>query len=191
MSGLTFALYHGAGRWDDRLVRFRTGSIYSHVELLQGDDGYGGRRAISSSGRDGGVRIKHIDFHPDRWDMVRLEGWCRPDAWERACRHLGAPYDWSGILGTFGLPIWRQSREAWWCSELLAYAVGLSHPWVQSPGTLSSQAHDLNHAFALGLNSAALQPAFNADATPTALNSQTALSEKRSAAKPSVSDCKT
>lgn len=166
----SLAAYRGAGRWDDRLVRFRTRSEYSHVELLQGDAGYGKHLAISSSGRDGGVRIKRIDFHPDRWDIMPLEGWCRPDAWDRASRHLGAPYDWSGILGTFALPVLRQSDRAWWCSELLAYAVGLSHPWVQSPGTLFSQVLDLNHAFALGLHSAAVQRVFNSDATPAGSN---------------------
>lgn len=146
------AFYVGHGRYDDRIVRSITRSAFSHVELLAPFEGHRPRaaRAISSSGRDGGVRIKTIDFHPARWTIIPLEPWHASAPWLRAKQALGAPYDWAAIAFTFALPLRWQRKEAWFCSELVAAALGLRRPHLISPGDLHDRVLELNAAYRRG-----------------------------------------
>ncbi|HEY0845811.1 MAG TPA: hypothetical protein VGE12_10610 [Noviherbaspirillum sp.] len=115
----------------NRLVRWWSGSQYSHVELVF-SDGY----SASASWMDGGVRFKRIDYMAAHWDFVDLpadlEAGAR--AWFR--KHDHKPYD---ILGNVGF-VWRPIRGkegAFFCSEACAAALGIPEPWRFDPGTLS------------------------------------------------------
>lgn len=144
MSGYWVAFYRGKGRVSDRIVRFATRSPFSHVELIRQDERpRRGEtvRCISASGRDGGVRIKDIRLEAPKWDVYAVP-WAPGDAWDRAEAHLGAPYElWSMVISQF-FNFRRHSRRRWFCSELVAHALGLSMPHAMAPGDLLRAVHD-------------------------------------------------
>lgn len=125
---VSIAFYKGKDDLLDRLVQWWTKSPYSHCELVI--DGV----AYSSSPRDGGMRTKVIDFNPNHWDIIPIS------ADKDACKkwfndRLGAKYDWLGLLG-FIIPMRLESPYRWFCSEAIASALGLPHPWKITPDTL-------------------------------------------------------
>lgn len=113
----------------NRLVRWWTDSPYSHVELVFSDGMCG-----SSSFEDGGVRLKHIEMSPEKWDIIEIEGA------ELAARnwfmiHYGQAYD---ALGLFGF-VWRRgthSKGKWFCSEAVAAALNFINPEQLTPHML-------------------------------------------------------
>jgi len=138
------AFYRGRGTVADKVVRYATRSPFSHCELIRtstrpqiGDT----VRCISSSGRDNGVRIKNITLKEGKWRIYCVP-WAPEDTWERAEAHLGKPYElWTMVLSQL-LNFRRHSRERWYCSELIAHALGLSMPHAKSPGDLMRAIHD-------------------------------------------------
>lgn len=126
------AFYRGRRTFSDRVICTVTRSEFSHVEFLP-DAPCG--RAISSSGRDGGVRWKEIDFRPDRWEIIEVP-WARPDAADRIAAHLGKSYDYPGLIGSQLLNLRLQSDRRWFCSEICAYGLGMAKPHRYSPGDL-------------------------------------------------------
>jgi hypothetical protein len=146
------AFYKAPGDWMDKLIRLTTRSIYSHCELLiEAPDPARATRAISSSGRDGGVREDLIQFYSDRWDIIEIE-WAPHDAAAMARIHLGADYDLYGAVCS-QFPILRREQDSrWFCSELIAWSLGLSQPETLSPGALALRLVDLNRAYKLGLS---------------------------------------
>jgi hypothetical protein len=132
---MKIALYKGkrggfAGAFD-AAVRWWTRGPYSHVELVFSDG-----MAASSSTRDGGVRFKRIDFKPEHWDFVEIDGdECNAADWfgER----LGAGYDYFGLFGFIWRPGSGVSRR-WFCSEAVAAALGYRDPWRFCPNTLAA-----------------------------------------------------
>jgi hypothetical protein len=150
------AFYKGRTRFLDRLIQCWTGSRFSHVELFsvweaaeeaedravmfnRGD----GWMALtpycwSSSWMDGGVRCKRIDLNPDNWELVAVP-WVAADKAEDTCLSAaGKPYDWAGLVRTqvFGLTAGKNWKRRWFCSEIVADALGLGEPWQYSPGGL-------------------------------------------------------
>jgi len=130
------AFYKGRTRLFNRLVSWWLRGPYSHCELLLEAMGDGRYLCASSSFMDGGVRLKVIELHPDRWDILTLDS--DPG---RACRwfgdHLGEGYDVPGLLGF----VWRRTeddRGRWFCSEALAAAMGYPDPWRFDPCTLAA-----------------------------------------------------
>lgn len=135
---VTLAFYKGRGnsvfqRFQEGLIRSVTRGIYSHVELISGDalpDAYA--VCLSASGRDGGVREKQILLKPESWDLVSM----RMDA-EAPCQfirdHLGARYDYAGLLLSQVLAFGRHDPDKWFCSEICAAALGLPNPQRVSP----------------------------------------------------------
>lgn len=111
-------------------VRCWTRTPYSHCEL-QFSDGMSG----SASFQDAGVRLKHIDYNPDKWDFIDL-----PIEWEESIRKkfnskVGLSYD---LLGNFGFifPALNNRDDRYFCSEIVAECLGLEKPELFSPGTL-------------------------------------------------------
>jgi hypothetical protein len=110
-------------------VRWWLGGPYSHTELIF-SDGVSG----SSSGPDGGVALRVIQYDPTQWDFLTIDG----D--EKAARkwfedHQGQPFDFLGLLGfvwTRGL----QSRRKWFCSEAVAASLGFDEPHRFDPCSL-------------------------------------------------------
>jgi hypothetical protein len=125
---MRLAFYKAPGTWWDRCIRVVTKSHYSHVELV--DD----IACWSSSVRDGGVRLKYIDFNQlDTWDFVLLPTTVdRNAALAWFVSHKGQSYDWLGVI-RFIIPFIPQSETKWFCSEAVAASLGLDSPESFSP----------------------------------------------------------
>lgn len=84
---------------------------------------------------DGGVRVKHIDLHPDRWDLVEVPD--TPAAWDWLRAREEEKYD---LLGLFGF-VWRRQTggsRKWFCSEAVADMLGFPESWRFDPMILHS-----------------------------------------------------
>ncbi len=149
------AFYRGRRTLSDRVICAVTRSPYSHVEFLP-DVGAAQfhqpckMHAISSSGRDGGVRSKDIEFDPNRWDILGVP-WAPDDAADKIISHLGKPYDYPGLIGSQLLNLRRQSDSRWFCSEICAYALGMGVPHKYAPGDLHRAVLERNAIYAKGL----------------------------------------
>lgn len=126
---ITLAFYKGTkaenpnARAFDRLVCAWPGSAgrFSHTELVEWRTGqFGG--CWSSSARDGGVRPKTIDLASGRWVLVVLPGYDLAAAVKWFMAHIGARYDYPGILG-YVVPFIKQMRDWLYCSESAASAI--------------------------------------------------------------------
>lgn len=138
------AFYRGRGRVMDKVIRFASRAPYSHVELIRQDmrpkDG-DIVTCISSSARDGGVRVKQIQLQPGKWSVYEVP-WAHPATWDRAEVHLGKPYELWMMVWSQLFKFNRQNRKKWFCSELVAHALGLSMPHAKSPSDLLRAVHD-------------------------------------------------
>ena len=112
-----------------RVICVRTGSIYSHCELVI--DGV----CYSASARDGGVRAKTIDLASGKWDVY---DWPKDSTADYALSFYGLTrgcgYDWAGVF-RFLLPILPVAETRWWCSEWVAAALRMPE-WDSSPQRL-------------------------------------------------------
>ncbi|HAQ86500.1 MAG TPA: hypothetical protein DCR78_08670 [Pseudomonas sp.] len=131
------ALYKGKGQVGNAFIRFWTGSIYSHCELVV--DGW----CYSSSVMDQGVRRKlvgdgdgRMSLSPDKWDLVPLP-WADAD---RIVEYFAATdgdrYGWLSLLWSQLFNLNRQSERAQFCSEWCGGALGLPSPASLSTRTL-------------------------------------------------------
>lgn len=125
-------------------IRALDNGPYSHTEIVLGDPFDGAPvDSLSSSGLDGGVRIKPIAFDPARWDFVPLPWVQEADARALGKDLNGCGYDYWGVT-RFALP-WavREHPRRVFCSEIAAMVMGLQEPWRVSPNGL--------HAIAISL----------------------------------------
>lgn len=131
---------HGWRGIGNRLVRWRTNSIYSHCELvLEAADGYpatiDGQWCIGATAADvmpaysptrvggfGGVRGKRIDLSDGQWDVVDFDQSLAPEALTRAKACLGLRYDLRGIAG-FILRWTRHRDNRIHCSALIVWCL--------------------------------------------------------------------
>lgn len=122
------AFYKAKGDWVDWIVRKWTKSIYSHCEVVIGDTWF------SSSPRDGGVRMKKIEYKPEDWDLVEYKGVSEVAVHELYRKTKGCKYDFVGILLSQWLPLGLQSQDKFYCSE---WSASLLFPKTNiSPGEL-------------------------------------------------------
>lgn len=138
---ISLAFYKGLAtdpwhRLQDAGIRFATRGRYSHVEFIAGAAEFDlPLECLSSSGRDGGVRRKVLVLKPTNWDLVQLaieaDG---PADFIRS--HIGARYDYTGLLFSHVLALGRHNKDRWFCSELVAAALGLAQPHRLSPQML-------------------------------------------------------
>lgn len=141
--GLYLAFYTGRGDstdpWRDRIIRWATNSDYSHVELILDDTLAAENECIAASKRDGNcVRRKRMEWKADHWHFYEIP--CAPE-YARKVRHYATKYEGEGydtigaLLTVFG-GFWH-SKEKWFCSELIANALGFPHdPHRYTPGSL-------------------------------------------------------
>lgn len=124
------AMYKGPGHAFNALIRWWTGSDYSHCELVVGGICY------SSSLMDGGVRGKVIDLDSGNWDRIDLP-WADADSviehFERT-DHVKYGLTSLAINQLFNRN--RHNDGAQFCSEWCAAALGLPSPSIYSPATL-------------------------------------------------------
>lgn len=132
------AFYKAQGNYQDKLIRFRTMSPYSHVELVID------RLCYSSSPRDGGVRKKIIELEPNKWDLVAVPWLQSSQALRVFEKYSGSEYDLLGVLvgQLFNAPI--HDRDKCFCSELVAEMLGFEQPWRYSPASLYLVVNEIN-----------------------------------------------
>lgn len=128
---IALAMYKQPGLFFDKVVRWKTNSLYSHCELVIGDWCY------SSSPRDGGVRKTKIDL--SNWDVLNLhvEDQKVQDILKFYSQTEGLPYNYWGILFNQTLRINEfKNRGSYFCSEWCAAALGVPNPSTYSPQKL-------------------------------------------------------
>ncbi|QFS83972.1 hypothetical protein [Roseivivax sp. THAF197b] len=131
--------YVAPGDWRDRAIRSATGSIYSHCEMVAPEERGHVVEVIGASKRDGNqVRMTRIDLSRGRWHQLEYPG-DEIAAFQRVSGLLGQPYDTLGAL--LSATRWARSRPGrWFCSELVAHALGFREPHEFSPGMLAAAA---------------------------------------------------
>lgn len=116
------------------LIKLFTLSHWSHVAILD-DEGY-----IFDSTLLSGVRRIHFDewkLHYKELDFTIFPVKNRKSVYEFLSSQVGKKYDPLGIL-SFILRRNYEDRDKWFCSELVAKAVGITYkPWRLSPQFLS------------------------------------------------------
>lgn len=109
------------------LIRTVTWSRWSHVALVAKDE------VIEATPFYGVRQIKLDDAMNRARDSVLVELPARDPQLiiESARSQLGKPYDWTAVLG-LGLRRDWQERDAWFCSELIAWAAAKAgEPWYR------------------------------------------------------------
>ena len=99
-----------------RLIRAVTWSRWSHAAIIDGGEiieAVWPRVRVSSLARA-------IETHP-RWTVIDIPVTDESAAIAAARSQIGKPYDLWGVLG-LGLKRQWQDDDAWWCSELIAWA---------------------------------------------------------------------
>lgn len=131
--------YRARGGWRDAAIRCLTGSLYSHCELVAPGQAGPIVETMGASMRDGWrVRRGRIDTKSGSWDVLTFP--VDPNvSWHRAVALEGARYDAIGAL--LSASLFARPREGrWFCSELVAYALGWREPHEFSPGMLAAAA---------------------------------------------------
>ena len=130
------AFYKGRQTKLDRALSWWMSSPYSHCEIVLRTEPDGRGLCVSSSNRDGGVRIKAIDVRDGKWDVFWFNSPAEY-AWHWARRHAGQKYDLIGLLGFDFRPV-RGESQRWWCSEACAAMLQIPDPWRYDVATLAS-----------------------------------------------------
>ena len=128
------------GRDSEVKKRFVTGIIrlftgrYSHVELVFPDEMYKQLNSFSSSGWDGGVRYKRINFsHPDRWAFQSLGKFSIQQIGNLRAHcdtMIGKKYATLDVIRRFGLGKAVNDPEKYWCSEACIHALNIAKIFV-------------------------------------------------------------
>ena len=121
------AFYKGKGLLFNRLIRWYTGSQYSHVEVILRDLGQGLYLCGSSSAMDQGVRMKAIRFNPDNWTIVDIDIGNSVDAFNWYSKNNGKKYDWLGVFKQlkFLNRFIKNPSKKYYCNEAVALSLGL------------------------------------------------------------------
>lgn len=119
--------------WDN-IICTVTHSRFSHVEIsLYEVDGV--HTCWSSSSRDGGVRYKSISTGTGRWVEVDVPYVQNPTA-EFMARFDGKKYDYTGLIGSVLNVHYFSNNDRWFCSEIVAEALGIHKSWQYTPEDL-------------------------------------------------------
>lgn len=137
MSNVQLAMYKAKGDVFNGLIRWWTGSIYSHCELLVNG------HCFSSSVRDGGVRVKTMALPSDKWDLISLP-WAESHmVYDWFIEHQSDRYGWLDLITGQILGMQRDHRGVF-CSEACAKALGLRNSTRMSPQSLLDACRDSN-----------------------------------------------
>lgn len=122
---MKFAFHKDQSTLFARLVSWKMGGPYSHVEAVFEPNADGTFVCASSAFLDGGVRFKNIALPADKWDVIDVPG-LDPERLRQWFKdHAGEPYDVRGLLD-FVLPFpVGNCKRGWFCDEACAAAMGL------------------------------------------------------------------
>jgi hypothetical protein len=136
---MKLAFYKGKGNLIDKIIRWRTKSVYSHVEIVF--NGIKPSLWFSSSPRDGGVRFREIKPDPEHWDYIEL-GRGTTDAYLAAKAIERKGYDYVGAIFGAGLKTHIENPKRYFCCEAVAYALKdvIKLTAVSSPAELYNEA---------------------------------------------------
>ncbi len=130
MKEIKVAFYKGDDSRIHKIIRWWTGSIYSHAELVMPD----GKTWISISpfltskvSRRNGSTVKNIED----WDFLSFKlSWRKPvekyqmDQLDRFIKNTeGKRYDWTGMILSQVTPYLIKHKSRWYCSEWIAHAL--------------------------------------------------------------------
>lgn len=116
-------------------IRWRTNSIYSHVELQFSDGEF-----FSAQIKEG-TRFKSFNPADDEWDSVAIPGIDENKVREFCKEHQGRKYDFRGIVDFFANQSHGDDGD-WFCSEICVVALQSAGfccdlvPHFTSPGSL-------------------------------------------------------
>lgn len=102
------------------LVQLVTWSHWSHVGIVMDNN-----QVIESTFTHGGVKPVDIDTFKSRasdWIVVALPCTSRQAIIDAAMSQVGKKYDWTGLFGILMRERHWQEDDAWFCSELIAWA---------------------------------------------------------------------
>lgn len=137
MSAVQLAMYKAKGDFFNGLIRWWTGSLYSHCELVIHGV------CFSSSVRDGGVRGKCMALPAGSWDVIPIP-WADADSVTQwFADHERDRYGWLDLL-TGQLLGMRRDYRGVFCSEACAKALGLRNSTRMSPQGLLDACLDIN-----------------------------------------------
>ncbi|WP_181405028.1 hypothetical protein [Aestuariibacter sp. GS-14] len=113
------------------MIRWRTGSKWSHVAILDTDDAHvieakGGFGVLRSHLSEFEARYREIEYREIDGDIGR------------AVQLIGKPFDNVGIKGVF-FRSFKHCPDSWFCSELVAYSTSFipdEFAQYQTPETL-------------------------------------------------------
>jgi hypothetical protein len=122
---ITVAFYKGEGLRRDRIVRWWTGSPYSHVELIMPN---GTMTGITPPDYPV-VRTKSLaGIQKTDWDFVDIS--VTENQLNSLRRFIestrGQGYDWLGMIVSHLTPLKVRLPNRWYCSEWVAYALSVS-----------------------------------------------------------------
>lgn len=109
----------------DKTIALWTSSLYSHVEIVVGDDP---RTAYwySTSPRLLRITKRHINYDPDKWRLIDVD--IDLDRLEKIYNETkGAKYDFLGILLSEIIPLDIHNQNRWYCSEWCSYVLDLEN----------------------------------------------------------------
>lgn len=124
-------MYKGDGRIGNKLIRWWTGSQYSHCEIQIGQICY------SSSIMDGGVRCKSINIDSEHWDAIDLPNHLSDAVLDLFKKTEGSGYSYLDLILDQVFNRSKNSSSRFFCSEWCAWALGLPNPTSYSPRTLA------------------------------------------------------
>lgn len=119
---MKLAFYKGKGNWIDKIIRWRTKSIYSHAELIFDDNDL-----WFSSSPSSGVRfLSRVNpTEPADWDYIYIPASekIEKEAYLAAREIEGKKYDWIGAIFGVGLKTKLENPKRFFCCEAIAYAL--------------------------------------------------------------------
>ena len=139
---LKLAFFKGNGSAINGIIRWRTNSIYSHVELVFSDG-----EAFSAQLHEG-TRFKKIEFNQD-WDLVEVPGINEVKVKDFCGTVLGRRYDFRGIVDFFA-NVTHGDDGDWFCSEVCVTALQEAGFCLRIPPHLTSPGSLFDLAFAYG-----------------------------------------
>ena len=123
---IKIAFYKGKGNFLNSIVRWWTGSTYSHAELVLPDGiTWLGISPFLKSKVDA---RKKLLLNPGEWDFINIQ--ITEEQLEIILEFLedtkGQGYDWIGMLLSQFLPCKIKHKKRWYCSEWIAYALRIA-----------------------------------------------------------------
>ena len=125
----------------DKLIRWWTGSLYSHCEIYDSKLGF----CHSSSYRDGGVRYKLIKVERNpNWYLKRIDIGNDDEILNNLCNKNIGKYDVMNLFFTHFFKCNTHHKDKYTCAEYCAEIIGLENAHKYSPATLKTELSTLN-----------------------------------------------